>query len=29
MADELNLNADETVVDRIGKVGYGGLAFAS
>ena len=25
MADELNLNADETVVDRIGKVGYGGF----
>lgn len=25
MADELNLSADETVVDRIGKIGYGGF----
>ena len=25
MADELHLNTDETVVDRIGKVGYGGF----
>ena len=25
MADELNLSADETVVDRISKIGYGGF----
>lgn len=25
MADELHLGQDETVIDRIGKVGYGGF----